>query len=43
METGGMKVRIKELIREELHKILCKGFGVEKIHSEYGINELLSQ
>ena len=43
METGGMKGRRKELIREELHKILCKGFGVEKIHSEYGMTELLSQ
>ncbi|NLP57238.1 acyl transferase [Lutibacter sp. B1] len=43
METGGMKGRRKELIREELHKILCEGFGVEKIHSEYGMTELLSQ
>ncbi len=43
METGGMKGRRKELIRVELHKILCKGFGVEKIHSEYGMTELLSQ
>ncbi len=43
METGGMKGRRKELIREELHSILCKGFGVSKIHSEYGMTELLSQ
>ncbi|SNR53466.1 LuxE/PaaK family acyltransferase [Lutibacter flavus] len=43
METGGMKGRRKELIREELHKILCKGFGVSEIHSEYGMTELLSQ
>lgn len=43
METGGMKGRRKELIREELHQILCEGFGVEKIHSEYGMTELLSQ
>lgn len=43
METGGMKGKRKELIREELHKILCKGFGVESIHSEYGMTELLSQ
>ena len=43
METGGMKGRRKELIREELHKELCKGFGVKKIHSEYGMTELLSQ
>jgi Acyl-protein synthetase, LuxE len=43
METGGMKGRRKEIIREELHEILCKGFGVPVIHSEYGMTELLSQ
>ncbi len=43
METGGMKGRRKELIREELHKELRIGFGVKKIHSEYGMTELLSQ
>ena len=43
METGGMKGRRKEIIREELHDILCKGFGVKRIHSEYGMTELLSQ
>lgn len=43
METGGMKGRRKELIREELHHILTKGFGVPQIHSEYGMTELLSQ
>mgnify|MGYP001361930370 CR=1 FL=1 len=43
METGGMKGRRKELVREQLHKILSKGFGVNKIHSEYGMTELLSQ
>jgi phenylacetate-coenzyme A ligase PaaK-like adenylate-forming protein len=43
METGGMKGRRKEMIREELHDILCKGFGVSEIHSEYGMTELLSQ
>jgi hypothetical protein len=43
METGGMKGRRKEMIREELHAILREGFGVEKIHSEYGMTELLSQ
>jgi phenylacetate-coenzyme A ligase PaaK-like adenylate-forming protein len=43
METGGMKGRGKELVRTELHEILCKGFGVSKIHSEYGMTELLSQ
>lgn len=43
METGGMKGRRKELIKSELHAILKKGFGVDKIHSEYGMTELLSQ
>lgn len=43
METGGMKGRRKEMIREELHQILAKGFGVNQIHSEYGMTELLSQ
>jgi len=43
METGGMKGRRKEMIREELHQILCRGFGVNAIHSEYGMTELLSQ
>jgi phenylacetate-coenzyme A ligase PaaK-like adenylate-forming protein len=43
METGGMKGQRKEMIREELHKILSQGFGVPSIHSEYGMTELLSQ
>lgn len=43
METGGMKGKRKEMIREELHKQLCDGFGVSSIHSEYGMTELLSQ
>jgi len=43
METGGMKGRRNEMIREELHQTLCKGFGVKSIHSEYGMTELLSQ
>jgi hypothetical protein len=43
METGGMKGRRGELIREELHEILRKGFGISAIHSEYGMTELLSQ
>jgi len=43
METGGMKGRRKELIRNELHQLLQEGFGVDKIHSEYGMTELLSQ
>jgi phenylacetate-coenzyme A ligase PaaK-like adenylate-forming protein len=43
IETGGMKGRRNELTRMELHEKLCKGFGVQKIHSEYGMTELLSQ
>lgn len=43
METGGMKGKRKEMIREELHEQLCQGFGVTSIHSEYGMTELLSQ
>ncbi len=43
METGGMKGKRKELIRSELHKILSDGFGLEDVHSEYGMTELLSQ
>ena len=43
METGGMKGRRKEMVRTELHQKLKRGFGVSKIHSEYGMTELLSQ
>ena len=43
METGGMKGKRREMIREELHDVLKKGFGVSQIHSEYGMTELLSQ
>ncbi len=43
METGGMKGRRPEIVREELHRILKNAFGVPAIHSEYGMTELLSQ
>ncbi len=43
METGGMKGRREELTREELHARLKAAFGVNHIHSEYGMTELLSQ
>lgn len=43
METGGMKGRGRELVREELHQVLKEAFHVEAIHSEYGMTELLSQ
>jgi Acyl-protein synthetase, LuxE len=43
METGGMKGKRKELIREELHQILCERLKVKSIYSEYGMTELMSQ
>jgi acyl-CoA synthetase (AMP-forming)/AMP-acid ligase II len=43
VETGGMKGRRREMIREELHERLKEGFGVKSIYSEYGMTELLSQ
>jgi hypothetical protein len=42
METGGMKGRGNELVREALHDRLCRGFGVDQIHTEYGMTELSS-
>jgi hypothetical protein len=43
METGGMKGRRKELTRAEVHHLLQTGLGIQNIHSEYGMTELLSQ
>lgn len=43
LETGGMKGRKKEMLRTEVHQILKKAFDLQKIHSEYGMTELLSQ
>lgn len=43
METGGMKGRREELPKAEFHKLLTSAFGVETIHSEYGMAELTSQ
>jgi len=43
IETGGMKGRKEEIVKQELHNFLCKKSGVEVIHSEYGMTELLSQ
>ncbi|MEZ4874319.1 MAG: acyl transferase [Flavobacteriaceae bacterium] len=43
METGGMKGQRKEMVKKALHEQLKKGFGVQGIHSEYGMTELLSQ
>jgi hypothetical protein len=43
METGGMKGRRPEMVRGELHRLLKEAFSVDRIHSEYGMTELLSQ
>jgi len=43
METGGMKGKRREMVREELHLLLQNTFGVKNIYSEYGMTELLSQ
>ncbi len=43
METGGMKGRGEELTRDEVHLVLKKNLGLDNIHSEYGMTELLSQ
>lgn len=43
IETGGMKGRRKEMIRDELHLVLSKGLNIKEVHSEYGMTELLSQ
>ncbi|MBQ5701430.1 MAG: acyltransferase [Alistipes sp.] len=43
METGGMKGHRAEMSKTELHKVLCSAFGVERIHSEYGMAELMTQ
>jgi hypothetical protein len=43
METGGMKGKRKEMVREEVHSTLKSAFSVNKIHSEYGMAEMLSQ
>ncbi|HLL94904.1 MAG TPA: hypothetical protein VK404_08000 [Spirosoma sp.] len=43
METGGMKGRRRELLREEVHNVLTERLGITHVHSEYGMTELLSQ
>lgn len=43
IETGGMKGMRKEMIKTELHSILKTAFAKAKLHSEYGMTELLSQ
>jgi hypothetical protein len=43
METGGMKGRGEEIVRDEVHELLKGEFQLDMIHSEYGMTELLSQ
>lgn len=43
METGGMKGRREEWLREEVHTFLRNAFEVKQIASEYGMTELSSQ
>jgi len=43
METGGMKGKRKEMVKQEIHQLLEDAFKVNGIHSEYGMTELLSQ
>lgn len=43
VETGGMKGRREEITREELHAVLRERLGVNVVHAEYGMTELLSQ
>ena len=43
VETGGMKGRRKEWVREQVHAHLMAGFGCSAIQGEYGMTELLSQ
>lgn len=45
IETGGMKTHKREMDRMDMHRRLAEGFGVDisRIHSEYGMCELLSQ
>jgi len=43
METGGMKGRREEITRDEVHTFLKQKLGLQNIHSEYGMTELLSQ
>jgi len=43
METGGMKGRRREMLREEVHQRLCQQFNISTVHSEYGMTEMISQ
>lgn len=45
IETGGMKMRRREIDREALHRRLAEGLRIpaERVYSEYGMCELMSQ
>ena len=43
IETGGMKGKRKELSKEDLHLKLSTELRSEKLYSEYGMTELMSQ
>lgn len=43
METGGMKGRREEMIRDEVHDLLKRAFSLTQIHSEYGMTEMMAQ
>lgn len=43
IETGGMKGRREEMIKDELYEILKARLNVQNIYTEYGMTELLSQ
>jgi len=43
METGGMKGRRREMVKKEMYARLKESFGLQEIHGEYGMTELLSQ
>ena len=43
METGGMKGRRREMLRQEVHDQLREKLGIAAVHSEYGMTEMVSQ
>ncbi len=43
METGGMKGRRREMLRQEVHSLLREKLGIAAVHSEYGMTEMVSQ
>lgn len=43
IETGGMKGRREEIVKDELYEILKKRLNIQDVYTEYGMTELLSQ